>query len=179
VVTSQCKECRGQGQVPRERRLQLKIPPGVDTGSQLRIAGEGEAGSQGGPPGDLYVVVRVEDHALFQRDGNTLLLEVPISLTQAALGAVLEVPTLDGGQAKVTVPEGTQGGTVLRVRGQGVPNLGARGRGDLAVAVKVVVPTKLNAEQRRLLEQLAKTLPAPEVRPKERSFVDKVKDILG
>ena len=179
IVTSQCKDCRGQGQVAVERKLQIKIPPGVDGGSQLRIAGEGEPGAAGGPPGDLYVVVQVQDHAFFRREGTGLFCEIPINLTQAALGTSLEVPTLDGGVAKVTVPEGTQGGATFRVRGQGVPHLGARGRGDLHVTVRVVVPTKLNAEQRRLLEQLAKTLPAPSLDEKERSFFGKVKDILG
>ncbi len=179
MITSVCKECRGQGQVPRERRIQVKIPAGVDTGSQLRIAGEGEAGAQGGPPGDLYVVVRVEEHAFFQRDGDHLLCEVPISFTQAALGGVLEVPTLDGGTAKVSVPEGTQTGATFRVRGHGVPHLGSRGKGDLVVAVRVVTPTRLTAEQRKLLDQLARTLPHLEARPKDRSFVEKVKDILS
>jgi molecular chaperone DnaJ len=179
IITSQCSDCRGQGQVPVERKLQIKIPGGVDTGSQLRIAGEGEAGSQGGPPGDLYVVVRVQDHPFYRREGTGLFCEVPISLTQAALGATLEVPTLDGGQAKVTVPESTQTGASFRVRGQGVPSLGGRGRGDLHVTVRVVTPSKLTAEQRRLLEQLAKTLPVPEIRDKDRSFFEKVKDILS
>jgi molecular chaperone DnaJ len=179
IITSPCKECRGQGQVAAERKLQIKIPPGVDGGSQLRIAGEGEPGAAGGPPGDLYVVVRVQEHAFFRRDGTSLFCEFPISLTQAALGTVLEVPTLDGGLAKVTVPEGSQSGATFRVRGQGVPHLGSRGRGDLHVTVRVVVPTKLTAEQRRLLEQLAKTLPVPSLDEKDRSFFGKVKDILG
>jgi molecular chaperone DnaJ len=179
IVASQCKDCRGQGQVPTERKLQIKIPPGVDTGSQLRIAGEGEPGAAGGPPGDLYVVVRAEEHPVFRREGATLFCETPITITQAALGAVLEVPTVEGGHAKLKVPEGTQDGTTFRLRGQGVPYLGAKGRGDLHVAVRVVVPTKLNGEQRRLLEQLAQTLPAPEMPQRDRSFVDKVKDILS
>jgi molecular chaperone DnaJ len=179
LITSQCKECRGQGQVAVERKLQIKIPPGVDGGSQLRIAGEGEPGAAGGPPGDLYVVVQMQDHPFFRREGTGLFCEIPISLTQAALGTTLEVPTLDGGQARVTVPEGSQSGTTFRVRGQGVPHLGSRGRGDLHVTVRVVVPTKLTAEQRRLLEQLAKTLPTPSLEDKDRSFFGKVKDILG
>lgn len=179
LITSQCKDCRGQGQVSTERKLQIKIPPGVDTGSQLRITGEGEPGSAGGPPGDLYVVVRAEDHPFFRREGATLFCEVPISITQAALGATIEVQAVEGGPAKVTLPEGTQSGTTFRLRGQGVPYLGAKGRGDLHVGVRVVVPRKLDAEQRRLLDALAKTLPAPELPQKDRSFVDKVKDILS
>jgi molecular chaperone DnaJ len=179
IVTSQCKECRGHGQVAAERKLQIKIPPGVDGGSQLRIAGEGEPGAAGGPQGDLYVVVRVQDHPFFRREGTGLFCEVPVSITQAALGTTLEVPTLDGGQARVTVPEGSQSGATFRVRGQGVPHLGSRGRGDLHVTVRVVVPAKLTAEQRRLLEQLARTLPTPSLDDKDRSFFGKVKDILG
>ena len=138
-----------------------------------------EAGSAGGPPGDLYVVVRVQDHAFFKRDGNNLYCEMPISITQAALGTVLDVPTLDGGKTRVHVPEGTQSGTSFRVRGQGVPNLGSRGKGDLHVSVRVVVPTRLSGEQRKLMEQLARTLPVPEPRDKERTFFEKLKDVMS
>ena len=154
-----CKTCHGEGQIPVERTLQIKIPAGVDTGSQLRIGGEGEPGPQAGPPGDLYVVLRVAEHAFFKRDGTQLFCEVPVSVPQAALGATIEVPTLDGGKTKIAVPEGTQSGTVLRVKSQGVPALGGKGRGDLHVLVRVVVPKHLTAEQRKLFEQLAKTLP--------------------
>ncbi len=178
-VSEPCKTCAGDGLVHVERTLQLKIPPGVDTGSQLRIAGEGEAGDRGGPPGDLYVVLRVQEHALFKRDGTSLYCEMPISVPQAALGATLEVPTLDGGTTKVHVPEGTQSGTVLRVRAQGVPQLGGRGRGDLHVLVRVVVPRHLTAEQRKLFEQLAKTLPIPDLKDKDKSLLDRMKDLLG
>jgi molecular chaperone DnaJ len=178
-VTQECKTCEGEGQVQTERTLHIKIPPGVDTGSQLRIAGEGEAGALGGPPGDLYVVVRVEDHAFFKRDGTQLFCEMPVSVPQAVLGATIEVPTLDGSKAKLTVPEGTQSGTILRVRGQGMPQLGGRGRGDLHVLVRVVVPKHLTAEQRKLFEQLAKTLPVPDVKDKDKSLLDRMKDILG
>jgi molecular chaperone DnaJ len=179
VITDPCRECHGEGRVATERKLQIKIPAGVDTGSQLRIAGEGEPGAAGGPPGDLYVVLRVSEHAFFRREGAELFCEVPISITQAALGAALEVPTLDGGRTKLTVPEGTQAGATFRVRGQGVPHLGGRGRGDLHVTARVVVPTRLSAEQRRLLEQLGRTLPEPEIRDRERSVFEKMKDILG
>jgi molecular chaperone DnaJ len=179
IVTSHCRDCGGAGQVTAERRLQIKIPAGVDTGSQLRIAGEGEAGPGGGPPGDLYVVLRVADHPFFRREGAALHCELPVSFTQAALGATLQVPTLDGGSARLQVPEGTQPGATFRLRGQGIPHLGGRGRGDLHVAVRVVVPTKLSAAQKKLLEQLAETLPAPEIDAKDRSFFDKMKDILS
>jgi molecular chaperone DnaJ len=179
IITSHCKECKGQGHVPVERKLQVKITPGVDTGSRLRIAGEGEPGSAGGGPGDLYVVIRVQEHPFFRRDGTSLFCEVPISVVQAALGASLEVPTPDGGKVKVDVPEGTQHGTVFRLRGMGVPNLGSRGRGDLHVIVRVVVPTKLTSESRKLLEQLGKILPPPDTKERDRTFFEKVKDIIG
>jgi molecular chaperone DnaJ len=179
IVAELCKACDGAGQVPAERTLQIRIPAGVDSGSQLRIPGEGEAGGLGGPPGDLYVVLRVAEHAFFKRDGTQLFCEVPVSVPQAALGAVLEVPTLDGGKAKVTLPEGTQSGTVLRVKGQGVPPLGGRGRGDLHVLIRVVVPKHLSSDQRKLFEQLAKTLPVPDARDKDRSLLDRMKDLLG
>jgi molecular chaperone DnaJ len=179
MVASQCKDCHGQGQVNVERKLQIKIPPGVDTGSQLRITGEGEGGTAGGPPGDLYVVLRVQDHPFFKREGTSLFCEVPVNLAQAALGASIEVPTLDGGKTKVSVPEGTQPGTVLRVRGQGFPQLGSKGRGDLHVLVRVAVPHRLTGDQRKLFEQLAKTLPVPDLKDKDRSLLDRMKDFLG
>ncbi len=179
IVEEPCKACGGNGQLAVERTLQLKIPAGVDTGSQLRISGEGEAGAQGGPPGDLYVVVRVREHALFKRDGTSLFCEVPVSVPQAVLGSTLEVPTLDAGTTKVHLPEGTQSGTVLRVRGQGVPHLGGRGRGDQPVRVRVVVPKHLSSEQRRLFEQLAKTLPTPDLHDKDKSLLERMKDLLG
>jgi molecular chaperone DnaJ len=180
MVATPCKDCGGDGHVTVERKLQIKIPGGVDTGSQLRISGEGEAGSAGGPPGDLYVVVRVEEHAFFQREGAALLCEVPVGYAQAALGIVHRGPQpRRRGKTKVVIPEGTQSGTTFRVRGQGVPHLGGRGRGDLHVTVRVVVPTKLTAEQRKMIDQLGKSLPSPEEQEKDRSFLGKVKDILG
>ena len=179
VISTPCKQCSGDGQVAVERKIHLKIPAGVDTGSQLRVSGEGEAGSGGGPAGDLYVVVRAAEHAFFRRDGTSLLCEMPVSFTQAALGASLEVPTPDGGHAKLTIPEGSQTGATFRVRGHGVPQLGSKGRGDLHVSLRVVVPNKLTSEQRKLLEQLAKTLPTPEPRGKDKTILDRMKDILS
>jgi molecular chaperone DnaJ len=125
------------------------------------------------------VVVRVQEHAFFKRDGTSLFCEMPVSVPQAALGATLEVPTLEEGTTRVQLPEGTQSGTVLRVRGQGVPHLGGRGRGDLHVLVRVVVPKHLTAEQRRLFEQLARTLPVPDVKDKDKSLLERMKDLLG
>jgi molecular chaperone DnaJ len=179
IITERCKACEGEGHVAVERTLQIKIPPGVDTGSQLRIGGEGEAGALGGPAGDLYVVLRVAEHAFFRRDATHLFCEVPVSVPQAALGATLEVPTLEGGRTKLSLPEGTQSGTVLRVKGQGIPQLGGRGRGDLHVLVRVVVPRHLSSEQRKLFEQLAKTLPLPDLKDKDKSLLERMKDLLG
>ncbi len=179
IVSKPCATCKGEGQRVVEKTLQIKIPPGVDGGSQLRIGGEGEAGALGGPPGDLYVVLRVAEHAFFKRDGTHLVCEVPVSVAQAALGATIEVPTLEGGKAKLNVPEGTQSGAVLKLKGQGVPALGGRGRGDLHVLVRVVVPKHLSSEQRKLFEQLARTLPVPDIKDKDKSLLDRMKDFLG
>jgi molecular chaperone DnaJ len=179
IITTPCKQCGGAGQVTVERNLQIKIPAGVDGGSQLRISGEGEGGTAGGPSGDLYVVLRVQEHSFFRRDGYDLACEIPVTVAQAALGGVIEVPTLEGGRTRVTVPGGTQTGAAFRVRQQGVPHLGSKGRGDLHVVVRVVVPSKLTHEQRQLFEELAKTLPPPEIHEKDRSFFEKMKDMLG
>ena len=179
VVATPCETCHGQGQVEVERKLSIKVPAGVDTGSQLRIAGEGEGGMAGGPPGDLYVVIRVEEHAFFKRDGANLYCEVPVNVAQAALGASLEIPTIEGATTKLSIPEGTQTGASFRIRNQGVPNLGARGRGDLHVVVRVMTPSRLSGEQRKLMEQLGKVLPVPEIGEKDKSILDRVKDILS
>ncbi len=179
IVAEPCKTCRGEGQIAVERTLQIRIPAGVDNGSQLRISGEGEPGAQGGPAGDLYVVMRVAEHAFFKRDGTHLVCEMPVGVAQAALGGTIEVPTLDGGKAKLSVPDGTQSGTVLKLRGQGIPALGGRGRGDLHVLVRVVVPKHLTSEQRKLFEQLAKTLPVPDLKDKDKSLLDRMKDLLS
>jgi len=179
IVNEPCKTCDGDGQIQNERTLQIKVPPGVDDGSQLRISGEGEAGPVGGPPGDLYVVLRVKPHALFKRDGTHLFCEIPISVPQAALGATVEIPTLEGETTKLQVPEGSQSGSVLRLRGQGVPHLGSRGRGDLHVLVRVVVPTRLSGAQKKLMQELAKTLPIPEIGDTEKSLFDRMRDFFG
>jgi molecular chaperone DnaJ len=182
IVTSPCTTCDGQGAVPVERKLQIKIPPGVDTGNQLRITGEGEPGMAGGPPGDLYVVLRVQEHEVFRREGSNVFCELPITFAQAALGGSIEVPTPDVEEktATLTIPEGTQTGTSFKVRGKGVPHLGHKGRGDLHVTVRVVVPTRLSAEQKKLIEQLAKTLPEdPAAQAKDRSVKSRLRDLLG
>jgi molecular chaperone DnaJ len=175
VIKTPCDVCRGAGRVEKERTMEVKIPAGVETGSRLRIAGEGESGTQGGATGDLYVVIHVKEHEEFERQGSNLYSSVPVTFAQAALGSEVSVPTLDG-QQQLKIPAGTQTGTVFRLKGQGVPVLGGRGRGDLFVSVTVVTPTTLTREQRRLLEQLA------EVESKDledKGLIDKVRDIFG
>ena len=175
VIKSPCKDCRGVGRVEREKQMEVKIPAGVETGSRLRVQGEGEGGTQGGPAGDLYVVIHVAEHEQFERQGSNLYEAVPITFAQAALGAELMVKTLDS-EEKLRIPMGTQTGTVFRLKGKGMPQLGGRGKGDLFVSVSVVTPTSLTREQRKLLEQLA------EVETKDledKGLVDKVRDIFG
>src|SRR5438445_5780910 len=175
VINSPCESCRGAGRVDREKSMEVRIPAGVETGSRLRLQGEGESGMLGGPPGDLYVVIHVAEHEQFERQGNNLYASVPITFAQAALGSEVSVKTL-GGEETLKVPAGTQTGTVFRVRGQGMPVLGGRGRGDLFVSVSVITPTSLTREQRKLLEQLARV----ETNDLEdKKLVDKVRDIFG
>lgn len=176
IIPDRCTTCSGTGQVAKERELTLKIPAGVDSGSRLRLTGEGEAGARGGPPGDLYVVLAVKPHKLFRREGDDIYLELPITFPQAALGTEVEVPTIDG-SAVVSIPEGTQSGTVVKLRGKGVSRLGG-GRGDQLVVVNVVTPAKLSKEQRALLEKLSAIMPplkvGQRIPSKEKSFFDKL-----
>ncbi|HWW77076.1 MAG TPA: molecular chaperone DnaJ [Pyrinomonadaceae bacterium] len=175
VIRTPCEKCKGAGRVEREKQIEVKIPAGVETGSRLRLAGEGEAGVQGGPAGDLYVVIHVKEHETFERQGNNLYASVPVTFAQAALGSEVTVPTLEG-QEPLKVPAGTQTGTVFRLKGHGMPVLGGRGRGDLFVSVTVVTPTTLTREQRKLLEQLAQI---EEKDLSDKGLMDKVRDIFG
>ncbi len=177
VNQNPCPDCQGEGRVRREKVLGIKIPAGVDDGTRLRISGEGEAGRHGGPPGDLYVVLLVRPHAYFERRGEDLYVKIPLSITQAALGTDIKVPTLRGMQ-KMKVPGGTQPGAVFRLRGQGMPVLNGRGRGHLYVLVEVVIPHNLSREQRRTLESLAPSVEV-ENKPVERASSEKVKDVYG
>ncbi len=177
IIRDPCETCHGKGHVRKERILELKIPAGVDNGSRLRIQGEGEAGGRGGPQGDLYVVIYVEEHPFFQRQGNNLYCQIPIGITQAVLGAEISVPTLEG-EEKLKIPEGTQTGTIFRLRNKGIISLNERGRGDEFVTVNVVVPSKLSKEQRQLYECLAGLNKDDEV-SHERNIFEKVKDIFG
>jgi len=185
IITNPCKQCRGAGRVTRERKITVKIPAGIAAGQQLRLQGEGESGSAGGPPGHLYVVVHVQEHEFFRRDGNNLFCEIPVNFTTVALGGEIQVPTLDG-QDTVKIPEGTQTGTTLRLRGKGMPDVNGRGRGDLFATVQVQTPKKLSKEQRQLLDQLSKVLPKDKFEPRtreeeenERNLFDRVKDMFG
>ncbi len=177
IVHTPCPECSGRGKVRQRRRIKIKIPPGVDTGSRLRVAHEGEAGARGGPPGDLYVYIFVKAHKLFTRENDDVICEVPISIVQAALGDEIEVPTLDG-QVQVRIPEGTQSGTTLRLKDKGIPHLRGHGRGDQHIRIKVVTPKKLNDRQRELLREFAR-LGGEDVNPEEKGFFKKVKDAFG
>ena len=184
VVARPCATCRGAGRVARERKLTVKIPAGIATGQQLRLQGEGESGSLGGPAGNLYVVVQVHEHEFFRRDGNNLFCEIPVNFTTVTLGGEIQVPTLDGNES-VKVPEGTQTGTTLRLRGKGMPDVNGRGKGDLFATVQVQTPRKLTRDQRRLLEELSKALPKEKFEPRtrededERNLFDRVKDMFG
>ncbi|HVA01967.1 MAG TPA: molecular chaperone DnaJ [Terriglobia bacterium] len=177
VNRNPCPDCRGEGRLRREKVLGIKIPPGVDDGTRLRLSGEGEAGRHGGPPGDLYVVLKVRPHSYFERRGDDLFIKIPISITQAALGTEINVPALRGRQ-KMKIPEGTQPGATFRLRGHGMPTLNGRGRGDLYVSVEVTVPARLSRDQRRILESLAPSVEV-ENNPVERAPSEKAKDVFG
>ena len=183
-IAKPCATCRGAGRVPKERKITVKIPAGIATGQRLRLTGEGETGPGGGPAGDLYVVIHVQEHAYFQRDANDLYCEVPVSFPTLALGGKITIPTLDG-EEPLTVPEASESGVTFRLKGRGMPDVNRRGQGDLLVTLKVVTPKKLTKEQKKLLEQLAATLPAQKFAPTPRDehddkgIFDRVKDIFG
>ena len=176
IISEPCRECHGKGTVKRNKKLKVKIPAGVDNGSRLRVSGEGEAGAKGGPSGDLYVYLYVKPHKFFERDGTTVLCEVPINIVQATLGADIKVPTLDG-QVTMKIPEGTQPGKVMRIKGKGIPSLRNGSRGDQLVRIKVVVPTKLSDKQKDALRKFA-DISKDNINPEEKSFMDKVKDFF-
>jgi len=179
IIRERCLECRGNGRVEREKIIELRIPPGVDSGTRLRVTGEGEQGPNGGPPGDLYVVLDVKEHQFFERRGADLYCTIPLSVAQAALGTELQVPGL-GGEEKLKIPEGTQSDAVFRLKGKGLPDPRGGGKGDLYYHVRVLTPTKLTREQRKLMEQLGASLKV-ENKPADRnsSIFEKVKDIFG
>jgi molecular chaperone DnaJ len=177
VITNPCKKCRGTGKVPRKRTVTVKIPAGVHEGQGIRVTGEGEPGRHGGPNGNLYCYVRIKPHEFLGRDGNNIIAIVPISFTQAALGATIEVPALNGTKS-LKIPPGTQYGNIFRIKGQGLPDIRTGRKGDQLVQVVTETPTRLNAEQEELLRQFAKTENST-VSPKTKSFLDKLKRYFG
>jgi molecular chaperone DnaJ len=176
IIEKPCRFCRGAGRREKTSRIKIRIPPGVDTGTRLRSLGNGEGGVRGGPGGDLYVIVHVREHEIFQRDGDDLLCEVPISFVQATLGSEVEVPTLTG-RASIRIPAGTQPGTLFRLKGKGVKNLQGFGHGDLLVRVAVEVPTHLTSGQRAKLEEFAALCDSNSY-PRAKSFLDRAKDFF-
>ncbi len=176
IIAHKCTNCRGHGKKNEEVRLEVKIPAGIDSGQKLKLKGEGEPGAKGGPAGDLYVVMHVKEHPFFRRDGYEVFCEVPVSFTQAALGAEIDVPTLDG-PVKLKIPTGTQSHKKFRLRSKGVSHLNGRDRGDQYVTVLVEIPTKLSAEQRALLERFASL--SQSSYPESQTFLDKMRDWFG
>jgi molecular chaperone DnaJ len=177
IIKDPCKECRGSGRVRRTRRVKVKIPAGIDNGSHLRLAGQGEAGLRGGPTGDLYITIRVRPHPIFKREGDTVICEIPITFTQAALGGEIRVPTLNG-RARLKVPPGTQTNKIFRLRKMGIPHLHSSGRGDQWVKVIIETPVNLSAEQKQLLKRLEE-VGRGNGQPKARDFFNKVRQIFG
>ena len=177
VISTPCHTCRGRGLERKTIKKAVSIPGGVDNGNQIRLAGEGQPGVNGGPNGNLYIEIKVKAHKFFRRKGNDLLLDLKINVAQATLGSEIEVPTIDG-STKLTIPAGTQPGKVFTLRGKGSPSVHSNSRGDQLVIINVEVPAHLTLDQRKLFEQLAATL-GTEVRPQEKSFLDLLKEVLG
>ncbi len=175
IVTHPCRRCRGRGRERRSRRLAVRIPAGIEEGTQVRLSGEGELGARGGPRGDLYVAVHVRPHPLFVRSGDNIHLPLDLNIAQAALGGRVQVPTLEG-ETELEIKPGAQSGDVIQLRGKGVPHLWDGGRGDMLVELRVVVPSKLSARQRELMKELAETLEAD---PGDKGFLGRIKDALG
>lgn len=173
TIKDPCTTCHGQGRVEKEKSLSVNIPAGVETGTRIRLAGEGEAGLRGGPTGDLYIFIEVQDHALFERESTNLYCRVPVSIATAALGGEIEVPTIDGGRSRVKVPEGSQSGRQMRLRGKGMPALRGAGVGDMFIELAVETPVKLTARQREILKEFDQL--SEENNPQGSSFFDSVK----
>ncbi len=178
TITDPCTTCKGSGREKKKRTIEIKIPAGVDNGMRLRMGGYGDAGEGGGPPGDLYVYISVRNHELFERDGDDILIELPISFSEAALGTKKEMPTPTGSKSRITIPEGTQHGKTFRVRGEGAPNVHGGGKGDLLVKVSIETPVGLSEKQKTLLKDFAK-LEGSHNSPRKRTFFDKVKGLFS
>ncbi len=173
IIKNPCKACAGAGRVQKDRSLSVNIPQGVETGTRIRLAGEGEAGLRGGPTGDLYIFIEVADHPIFQRDGSNLFCRVPVSVAEAALGGEVEVPTIDGGRSRVKVPEGSQSGKQMRLRGKGMPALRGGVFGDMYIELAVETPVNLTARQKELLREFDRL--SEENNPESKNFFSKVK----
>lgn len=173
IIQNPCKSCGGAGRVEKDRSLSVNIPAGVETGTRIRLAGEGEAGLRGGPAGDLYIFIEVAEHALFQRDGNILFCRVPVSMTSAAMGGDIEVPTIDGGRSRVKIPAGSQSGRQMRLRGKGMPSLRGGGAGDMLIELAVETPVNLTSKQKELLLEFEKL--SEENNPESSGFLKKMK----
>jgi molecular chaperone DnaJ len=178
VIKNRCTVCRGDGRIVREKTLELRIPAGVDTGSKMRVSGEGDAGAKGGPSGDLYVVLSVQEHEFFERRDHDLYCHIPITFPQAALGAQIAVPTIDREDEKLAIPAGTQSGSMFRIKGRGISKRGGSARGDLYVTVDIAVPAKLSREQKDLLSKLAETIEI-ENKPIQKKILERVKEIFS
>lgn len=177
LITSPCKDCHGAGRVKEKHHVKVPIPPGVDNGMRLKMAGYGDAGEEGGPPGDLFVFINVDPHPVFEREGDDILLELPIGFAEAALGCKKKIPTLTG-SALLSIPEGMQSGKVLRVRGEGFSNVHGRGKGDLLVTVVIETPTRLTPRQKELFKEFGQ-LENESNHPKKKTFVDKIKSFFS
>jgi molecular chaperone DnaJ len=178
TITDPCKDCHGEGVVKEKQHVKVHIPGGVDSGMRLKMSGYGDAGQGGGPAGDLYVFIEVERHQVFEREGDDILLDLPISFTEAALGTKKEVPSVFNHTCRLTIPEGTQNGKVFRIKGEGMPNVHGHGKGDLLVKIFVETPTKLSQAQIDLLKQFS-VLESPANMPKGKGFLDKIKGLFG
>jgi molecular chaperone DnaJ len=176
IITEPCEKCNGNGRIQKSATINIDIPAGIDNGQTISLRGEGESGAKGGPPGDLYVNVRVKQHPIFVREGYNVICEIPITFTQAALGAELEIPTLDG-KMKYDIPEGTQTGTVFRLRNKGIKHLRSNSKGDLYVKVNVEIPTKLSGKQKEILHQFAE-VSGDDVFVQRKNFFNQVKDLF-
>ena len=178
VIEKPCRNCRGEGRVDTPQKLEVNVPPGVDTGTRIRLGGKGEAGPFGSPPGDLYIFLHIRRHGVFERDGTNLVTHVPITFTRAALGGEIEIPSLDGERIAIDIPAGIQSGKQLRKRGAGMPVLQGRGRGDLVIEIMVETPSKLSARQKELLRELQETETGDET-PQSKGFFDRIKEAFG
>lgn len=174
IITNPCPECSSTGKIKKKQTVKVTIPAGIDDGMRIKLSGYGDAGDRGAPAGDLYVYIQVKPHDIFQREGDDILIRLPITFTEAALGTKKEIPTATAGSCRVTIPEGTQSGKVLRVKGQGVPNVHGQGVGDLLIEIHVETPVDLSEQQKQLLQEFQK-LEAPKNSPQKKGFFEKLK----